>query len=263
MRAVLFKESMMAQGSADIRRLAKWIAAGGILFFLAVVTGCCFLQFASGLAFEPSLPPDALEATNAANVALYNQTQTAVALALPRDGPSVDPKADVLKAFSLQNKTFPQRITETSSNSSSQDSLVRVMELAGPGEQHVTWTSPSFNGEMIQTGGSFYLLFNGQWSQSDTAPLDMPTEVNLPDILSHGLTTAAYHGLDPSAGIEAFAYSFNIELQGIPGKGMVWIGTSSGLPYKATYESVSGDYTFTAELTYEYDLEVTITAPIP
>jgi hypothetical protein len=177
--------------------------------------------------------------------------------------PSVDPKADLLLAYDKLQSAYPYKITETSTNSSSPDTHVRVKEAAGPGEQYVTWTSPSSSGEMIETGGFFYLFYNGAWSKSDVAPLAMPTEIDLVQYFIKEL--ADVYALDPdsSIGIETFTYYFSTNLPGNPGTGVVWLGTSSGLPYKASYASTSEDNTFTVELVYEYDLEVTITAPIP
>jgi len=176
--------------------------------------------------------------------------------------PSADPKADLLLAYEKLQSAYPHRITETSTNSSSTDTTVRVKEAAGPGEQRVTWTSAE-SGEMIETGGMFYLLAEGQWFKSDVPPLDMPTEVDLAGYFAKGLTDAQYIGQDSSIGIDAYVYSYNTSLNGNPGAGKVWLWSSSGAPYKATYKTASGSYTFMAELVYKYGIEVTITAPIP
>jgi hypothetical protein len=109
----------------------------------------------------------------------------------------------------------------------------------------------------------FYLMLGGEWTKSDTPPLDMPTEVDLARYIEKGLTNAQYVGPDSSIGVEAYAYLYNTNLNGNDGAGKVWLAVSNGLPYKATYKSASKTYTFMAELVYEYGVEVNIQAPTP
>lgn len=177
--------------------------------------------------------------------------------------PTGDAREAVLATFNKLNTAFPYRLTETTTDSTSNQAYNRVAEFAGPDEVHSLWTGPYGSGEMIETGGKTYWYSNGAWSETTEDPMDAQTRFDLQQTLTQALGSAQLVGPETVNGAATFAYTFDFVLGDASGTGKVWVGAADGLPYQVDFDFTMSGVTVNSHLIYEFGVPITITAPIP
>ncbi len=178
--------------------------------------------------------------------------------------PAGDPRETVLAAFDRLNTAYPYRLTETTTDSATNQPFTRVAEFAGSNELHTTWTGVLGDGEYIETGGKSYWYSNGTWTETTEPPAGAESQFDMRQTFAEAVTSVQLVGPEATAnGVATFAYTFEFVFQDANGTGKVWIGALDGLPYQADFDLNMNGVTANSHIVYEFGVPITITAPIP
>ncbi len=178
---------------------------------------------------------------------------------------SGEAKQLIIDAFNKINTAYPFRVTETGNFfSGNGTNSTRITEFAAADRTHTTLQGTSADGEEIRIGDKVYIKLNGgSWtaaSQSSQPGVDF---TQLAAMLASSLTDIQSTGSENLNGVDTLSYTFSVSLGGSTGTGKVWIGAADGFVYRVDLSSVVQGVTLSETLTYEYNIQVTIEAPIP
>ncbi len=182
--------------------------------------------------------------------------------------PSGDARKDLGDALRKLNTSFPYRLTETTSTSSSGQTVgqetTRVVEFAAADRSHVKLTGGAGDDfEHITIGDKNYSKLNGKWTEERSSTTERKSQgVDLEKNLADAIKEVTYAGPETVNGVPCFAYNYTLQVDAYTGKGKTWVRASDGLPHQSDSEFKYGNYGSKSHIIYEYNVDVSIKAPI-
>jgi hypothetical protein len=171
-------------------------------------------------------------------------------------------KAIIVGAFTKLQTAYPYRVTETGPLATVDFSNgIRVTDFTAADVSSSVITSTTSVSEKIQIGEKVYVkIGGGSWVTATASPANVD---QMAALLAAGLTEVQPAGTEPINGVETMSYTFTASAGGSTGTGKIWIGTADGLPYRVDLTTVIQGVTMNDSLVYEYNIQITIKAPIP
>ncbi|HSE41910.1 MAG TPA: hypothetical protein VLH08_14195 [Acidobacteriota bacterium] len=176
-----------------------------------------------------------------------------------------DPRAELIQSFVKLQTAYPYRLTEIGSVAGMNNGQPgkRVLEMAGPEDFHLKWTSGTIDMESISINGKSYYKLKGNWvaTQGSKAEESSPTNLDMNEVVK-AIKDVKTIGPENLNGVACTKYSFrfNPAEMSIEGDGTAWVG-ADGLPRKADLNLNASGMQVKSSLVYEYDKNIRIVAP--